>query len=389
MINKEQIILEAKKVHGDKYKYNFVENIKNVNIKIKIVCPVHGIFEQTYWNHIRQNKGCKLCGRQRTIEAKRLSIETFIERSKKTHEDIENYDFSNVKLEEKDEKGRIKMFCKQHGEFFIRKEHFMNGVGCQKCLGHKHDDKEVQKELSKLHPNLDFSETKFSDHNENYKISVICPKHGLRKLNYFSLKRGCGCDLCKWEKGGLKNRMKYDEFVKRAEKTYGKGTYFYNKDIMTNRDEKGRIKITCPIHGSFWVNLSNFLLRKSSCLKCSMSLLEKEMTSFLSDRQIVFERQKTFAWLKNNKNLYLDFFLPQQNIGIECQGLQHFKNIEYFGGEEGFKKRKENDKIKNFLCKQHGIKVLYFSHENINFPYEVFNSTDILFEYITKEKDNI
>ena len=388
MIEKGTIVSEAQKVHGEKYNYEHVENIKNVNCKIRIICPIHGEFEQTYWNHVHQKKGCKFCGRIRTTEAKKLSIKTFIERSKKTHEDFENYDFSNIKLEEKDHFGRIKMFCKQHGEFLIRKEHFMNGVGCQKCLGHKHEDEQVRIELSKLHPHLDFSETMFSEHDENYRISVICPKHGIRKLSYFSLRRGCGCDLCKWEKGGFKNRMNYEDFIQRAEETHGKGTYFYEKDIMTNRDKQGRIKITCPIHGDFWVNMSNFLHGRSGCTKCSMSLLEKEISSFLKEKNILFEQQKSFTWLKNHKNLYIDFFLPQYNIGIECQGLQHFEQIEFFGGEEGFKKRNENDALKKNLCNQHGIKLLYFSHEKVNFPYEVFSSTDILLEKLTKEKGN-
>ena len=59
----------------------------------------------------------------------------------------------------------------------------------------------------------------------------------------------------------------------------------------------------------------------------------------------------------------LDFYLPEYNIAIECQGIQHFKPIEYFGGEKSFKEQKNRDTIKKELCEKHNIKVFYF---NIN-----------------------
>ena len=46
----------------------------------------------------------------------------------------------------------------------------------------------------------------------------------------------------------------------------------------------------------------------------------------------------------------LDFYLPEYNIAIECQGIQHFKRIEYFGGEKSFKEQKNRDTIKKELC---------------------------------------
>ena len=56
---KQQFIEKAKKVHGDKYNYSLVD-YKGSKEKIKIVCPKHGIFEQTPCNHLK-GCGCKLC----------------------------------------------------------------------------------------------------------------------------------------------------------------------------------------------------------------------------------------------------------------------------------------------------------------------------------------
>ena len=41
----EEFIKRAKEVHGDKYDYSLVD-YKNMTTKIKIICPIHGIFRK-------------------------------------------------------------------------------------------------------------------------------------------------------------------------------------------------------------------------------------------------------------------------------------------------------------------------------------------------------
>ena len=43
--NTEQFILESKEIHGDHYNYSKVDYVKS-NLKVKIICPTHGEFEQ-------------------------------------------------------------------------------------------------------------------------------------------------------------------------------------------------------------------------------------------------------------------------------------------------------------------------------------------------------
>lgn len=56
----EQFILDARKVHGDKYDYSKVEYV-NANTKVCIVCPTHGEFWQTPVGHINNFEGCPFC----------------------------------------------------------------------------------------------------------------------------------------------------------------------------------------------------------------------------------------------------------------------------------------------------------------------------------------
>ena len=57
-LTKEDFIERAKLFHNNKYDYSLVE-YKNARTKIKIICPIHGIFEQTPDNHLKY--GCKFC----------------------------------------------------------------------------------------------------------------------------------------------------------------------------------------------------------------------------------------------------------------------------------------------------------------------------------------
>ena len=51
-LTKEDFIERAKLFHNNKYDYSLVE-YKNARTKIKIICPIHGIFEQTPDNHLK------------------------------------------------------------------------------------------------------------------------------------------------------------------------------------------------------------------------------------------------------------------------------------------------------------------------------------------------
>lgn len=58
----DAFIEKANKIHNNKYDYSKVD-FKNVNTKVKIICPIHGEFEQKPFNHLR-GQGCRKCGRE-------------------------------------------------------------------------------------------------------------------------------------------------------------------------------------------------------------------------------------------------------------------------------------------------------------------------------------
>jgi hypothetical protein len=53
-------IEKVKNIHNNKYDYSLVNYINN-KTKVKIVCPIHGMFEQIPGSHLN-GSGCKKCG---------------------------------------------------------------------------------------------------------------------------------------------------------------------------------------------------------------------------------------------------------------------------------------------------------------------------------------
>jgi len=78
---------------------------------------------------------------------------------------------------------------------------------------------------------------------------------------------------------------------------------------------------------------------------------------WISETELYYKIKETFndfevvhhgkpEWLGRQ---HVDIFFPNQNIGIEYQGAQHDKPIDFFGGEEAFKKNQIRDKRKKKL----------------------------------------
>ncbi len=55
---------------------------------------------------------------------------------------------------------------------------------------------------------------------------------------------------------------------------------------------------------------------------------------------------------------HLDVYLPVHNIALEYQGQQHFEALEFFGGEEGLKRRRELDERKRRLCRKNNCTLI-------------------------------
>ena len=208
--------------------------------------------------------------------------------------------------------------------------------------------------------------------NYKTKVCIICPKHGEFWQNpHHHLSRKQGCHLCN---GGV--NLNTEEFIDKAKKIHG-DKYDYSK--VKYIDNRTKVCIICPEHGEFW-QTPNCHLNGQGCPKCNQSKMENEISLFLKQNDIIFEQQKRFNWLGRQS---LDFYLPDYNIAIECQGKQHFESRDRFGGIDGLKERIEKDKLKKHICETNNVKIIYYANYKYDFPYKVLNDKCLLLKEIT------
>ena len=114
------------------------------------------------------------------------------------------------------------------------------------------------------------------------------------------------------------------------------------------------------------------------------SRLESIVNHVFTKKNVLFEEQKKFDWLRYKKPLSLDFYLPEYNVAIECQGIQHFEPQDWFGHRKSysFTEVLKRDKIKKEQCEKHGIKMFYYSNLGIEYPYKVYEDLDELLKEV-------
>ena len=140
--------------------------------------------------------------------------------------------------------------------------------------------------------------------------------------------------------------------------------YDYSKVEYVNA--KTKVCIICPEHGEFWQTPEKHISRKQGCPMCSQSHLEEETMCFLIENNIKYEYQKKFEWLGKQS---LDFYLPDYNLGIECQGIQHFEPIDFANkgpewSKNNFEKIKKFDKLKKEKLKENNINLEYIDYRD-------------------------
>lgn len=123
----EQFIEKSNKIHNNKYDYSLTKFI-NCKIKVKIICPIHGEFEQSHNKHLSK-KGCPKCGFISRCKLATSNTETFINKAIEVHG--EKYDYSNVNYIGKESKVGIK--CRKHGIFDQTPHNHLAGNGCPIC----------------------------------------------------------------------------------------------------------------------------------------------------------------------------------------------------------------------------------------------------------------
>jgi hypothetical protein len=193
-MTKNDFINKAIQKHGNKYDYSLV-NYVNRKTKVKIICPIHGEFEQTPGKHIF-GQSCSKCSK------KYMDTDFFIEKSKEVHNN--RYDYSLVDFV--NNKTKLKIICHIHGEFKQLSNDHLNGFGCSKCSKRYMDTNLFIEKSTKIHDNK-YNYSLVNYINTKTKVKIICPIHGEFEQTPNSHINNKGCLSCFESKGEKEIRM--------------------------------------------------------------------------------------------------------------------------------------------------------------------------------------
>ncbi len=298
-------IEKARMIHGDKYDYSKVEYIKNSE-KVCIICPKHGEFWMTPHNHL-QRRGCPICAK--------ISRKEF----------LSNYDRTSISEKVKE-------------NFFVK-------------ANEKHSYK------------YNYSKSEYI--GSRVPMRIICPEHGEFFMTPRQHLQGCGCYKCAKDNFSSKKKLGIDGFVEKAVNVHG-NKYDYSK--VEYVDSFTKVHIICPEHGSFWQTPSAHIHLREGCPKCNESHLERLTRNTLDNHNMAYISEcsrDTFPWLELQT---LDFYIPDKNIAIECQGRQHFSDKAFSGRDRNrdFEYQIRNDILKEKKCRENNVKLFYLV-DNISY----------------------
>jgi len=347
----ESFIQRGKEVHGDKYDYSLVE-FYNQKIKVRIICPEHGKFEQSPSSHIYGGHGCDRCSIESRSIIHNSTTEEFITKARKIHGD--RYNYSLVVYDKALIK--VKIICSKHGEFEQRPNCHLSGHGCPVCSGRKNlTTEEFITKARKIHADkYDYSKVNYI--NNTTLVRIICPEHGEFEQKPVNHLTNRGCPTC----GGAVP-ITTEEFIRKSKLIHG-DKYDYTLSECSGWIDK--IKIICPEHGEFIQRASSHY-KGHGCQICSSPKGEKMIWEILSSNEINFVTQHQFDDCLSPKGnpLKFDFYLPEHKICIEHDGKQHSKQIKYFGGRETLERYQLHDSIKNKYSKDNNIPLIRINYK--------------------------
>lgn len=288
----------------------------------------------------------------------------------------------DTKKSQKYNRTYYKCYCNICNSYFVKRvddisrHDWNNGCGCRQKI-----NKRLKQSIDltgcvfgKLTV-IEIDKEETAKHKENIYWKCQCSCGNIVSICTSSLKYGntlsCGCYN--------KERIRETKMKNLSGQTFGKLTVIELDEEQMKKAKAGerynsnaywKCKCSCGnIVSVIGTDLCKGKTSSCGCIKSKGELLIKE---FLIKNNICFQSQYYFPDLKGVVSyLKFDFAIFRNNkifTLIEFQGQQHYKPIDYFGGEEVFNKQQFYDQKKRDYCKNKNIKLLeipYYKIDNI------------------------
>jgi len=365
-----------------KEKFSFQENIiypeeiKNSVIKYVYSCKKHGDVVKTSASELlrdRRKAICNFC----------IAYEQNLKKAKKLYNQFEyltdNFENTN---------NNITFKCNKCGEISTQRlDYHLEGHGCPKCNSFKPWSLErlIKEGREKFGDRYDYSLIKEGEVHWGKKVKIKCNECGnISEVtpNNHLFEAGGGCCYCN---GG---RMFTTEEVKRKIiERYGNDRFDVSmveyKGIFKN------IKLVCKKCNTV-INTTacNALNNIAGCRKCSQSVMEQFVDGYLSNKKISFLFWHEFEGLKFKRKLSYDFYLPDYNLLIECNGKQHYDKKCFGKTYKEFLEQKHKDWLKRKYAIKNNFAFLVIPYQKEHYIKDILDNIFDKGEYTDYERYN-
>lgn len=294
------------------------------------------------------------------------NIKTYI--SKQIGDHIEIKDFNNAKTA----KSEILIRCNKHNiEYYkcwnvIKNGQYCNECGMERYRKNRSYDINYIKHIATEKYGITIVDSKYV--NNNTPLSFICNKHrerGEQKRSWsqiISSKHSCA--YCAKESQSKNSLMSKEDYRKKSEMLNTKidliGEYTGCKNY---------ILVKCKKCGEKLEIRADHILSGVGCSKCFNSNGEARIKEVFNKYNTKYIFQYKFGdCICNKRDMAFDFYLQEQRVAIEYDGIQHFEPVKIFGGIEQFKIQQRNDCFKTEYCNKNNIRLIripYWEFENI------------------------
>lgn len=297
---------------------------------------------------------------------RKLTTEEFIQKAKDVHGD--KYDYSqSIYI---NQKTKVDIICPEHGIFKQTPDGHLRGQGCPKCKANKTSSRcrksydEFVRDARNVHGDK-YDYSKFNYVNSITKGIIICPKHGEFEQTPPNHLSGKGCPECAKERISEKNRLTTEYVIQMAKNIHPE--YDYSNSVYSKTSED--FNFICPKHGEVKLRASSLLYSHCGCPLCHKSIGENKVKKYLDSNNILYKEQYK---IRTNENIrvsgysYADFYLPDYNVIIEYNGIQHYKSVNRFGGEDSLIDQQRRDSYVKWFCYLNGLYFLEISYQDEN-----------------------
>jgi hypothetical protein len=292
----EEVILRAKKIHGDAYDYSKVV-YKSYNDNIEIICKTTGkSFLATPANHINLGTRCPCC-----YGATRRTTESFVEKALEIWG--QRFDYSNVVYINNHTK--VNLRCIEHDFAFKQapKKHLLGQNGCQVCTNKTPITTEIFTKLARAVHGETYDYSLVNYVGTDKKVKIICHEqfinseveHGIFEQtphNHISLRQNCPISSKTKSKPEIDLLGLLEGFDVK-----------YRAKILNNKRELDiyvpSLKLGIEYNGLYWhseekkTDKNYHALKTEECKKLGIRLIHIFEDEWLEKREIVTARIKS------------------------------------------------------------------------------------------------